>query len=705
MGNHGHRSPSQIEANRNKPKSPEAKKRQRKAYRKKHGDPDDYFVGLDGEGQGREDHRYVMLAWSDAEGKNQDHIIAEKGKGLSSMECLEFLLGMPNRARAFAFAFNYDLTMMLRDLPPRTLYRLSRPELRQRKPGYEKFGPKPERWKCYSLNLIGTKFTVKAGKRTRVIWDVFKFFQTKFVTALIDWKIGEIAKLERMRDMKDRRADFDKLDTKEILDYCFEECRYMASLAKKLTVSHEEAGLTLKSYFGAGSSASAMLKLMGIGDLPRTGPPEIEEAVACAFAGGRFENSVLGAVSGPVWSYDISSAYPYELYFMPCLGCGKWEKTRSRKKLEKARAAIVRYTLGKAPRNAVWGPFPFRTEHGAIAFPAESGGGWVYLQEYLAGEKLFPNVEFKEAWIYKCDCNHRPFDMMPRFYEERLKLGKEGPGIVIKLGSNSCYGKLAQSVGLNPPFRSPIWAGMITSGTRAKIISDAMGSHKNLSNLLMIATDGIYTRERLMMPTPRDTGTFEARDITTGKLKPLGGWEEKKVDKGVFCARPGIYFPLDPTEDEVQQIRARGVGRSIMFKNCAKVVRAWRSGEMTVKLPNVTRFRGMKSSIYAVKSASTGKLEYVLADRYSETTGRPTGGVVYGQWETRKIVMSFAPMPKREAIRKDGSLRIRRFPKTEVSAPYDRMRVSDDALTMKLATIEAMEQPAGDDLTDYETDR
>jgi hypothetical protein len=38
----------------------------------------------------------------------------------------------------------------------------------------------------------------------------------------------------------------------------------MAELARKLTEAHQAAGLKLKSYYGAGSSAAAMLSKMGI---------------------------------------------------------------------------------------------------------------------------------------------------------------------------------------------------------------------------------------------------------------------------------------------------------------------------------------------------------------------------------------------------------------------------------------------------------
>jgi hypothetical protein len=63
------------------------------------------------------------------------------------------------------------------------------------------------------------------------------------------------------------------------------------------------------------------------------------------------------------------------------------------------------------------------------------------------GEHVRIGAGCVEAWIYETECDCQPFARMPEFCRERVKIGKEGAGIVLKLGSNSVYGKLAQSVG------------------------------------------------------------------------------------------------------------------------------------------------------------------------------------------------------------------------------------------------------------------
>ena len=675
------------------------------------GTKEKYFVGVDGEGQGREPHLYTLLAWSDAEGVERDWV--ENKSGLSTIECFDFLLSIPKRAKSFAYAFNYDLTKMFTDIDNETLYKLFHPEHRPSK--NKKSGPAPIAWGRYLINLQMTKFTIECPelKRRRVIWDVFKFFQSKFTAALVDWKVATFEELEEMRTMKDKRSEHDQVAKEEggfdrIRSYCLDECAKMATLASNLVKAHEDADLILKSFYGAGSTGGAMLKKMGIDKEKRVALPEMHEAIACGFFGGRFENSVIGAVEGPLWSYDISSAYPYETTFLPCLECGEWSLTQKRSDLEGARAALVHYGLGKAPPNLSWGPFPFRMKNGSICYPVESGGGWVWDKEYLEGERIFPHVEFREAWIYKCDCRHQPFHSIPEYYLVRLKIGKEGKGIVIKLGVNSVYGKLAQSVGEAPPFQCWIWAGMITSGTRAQILR-ALSLHKDPSNLLMVATDGICSRERLSLPTPFDTRTM------TEHKKPLGGWEEKEVKKGVFFVRPGIYFPLNPTSEELKTVRARGVGRAVMYNAWQKLVDSWEAGNRSIKLAEVTRFVGAKSSISVSRKEGVVLPEGVKHTKVNDPNPRWdelvfTRSPLYGEWIKRPVELTFNPEPKREEefgpLVRAGSLTrtltVRKFPKSESSTPYKRSLISQEALVLKMLNDEMLEQLDGGDYVEYE---
>jgi hypothetical protein len=670
------------------------------------------ILGIDGEGLGRKNHAYVLLAASDAHGSKQWSLEAPSWRaswdgerytkpvhGIETWRCLEFLLDLPARARVFSYAFNYDLTKILTDVDDKGLFRLFRPTLRARHGEQTVLGPKPVKWEGYTLNLQGTQFTVthpETGRR-RVVWDIFKFYGCKFVNALIDWKTGDEELWGRMSQMKDKRGEFDKESPDDVKSYCFEETECMAIQADKLIKAHDAVGLPMKVFHGAGSSAGAMLRKMGIREQLVPCSEEMKRAVAMAFFGGRFENSVIGPIRERLFNFDISSAYPYHLFFLPCLVHGKWEFTKNRKALNGVSHALVHYGFRNSLGTSLpWGPFPFRTDDGSICFPAYSGGGWVYLAEYLAGEKLFPAVEFREAWVYRSECECKPFADIPTYYVERLRIGKEGPGLTLKLAINSCYGKLAQSIG-NALFNSWLWAGMITSGCRGQAL-ELMGLYKDLRNILMIATDGVCGREDVPPPLPLETGTGKAVD-PKGQLanKPLGGWERKVLERGLFLARPGINFPLEPTKDDIKEIKGRGVGRGVILDNHARILKSWEEhrGAQTVEVANVNRFCGAKTSIS--RSGKPGAFRYKRASGEAGPE-KPS----YGQWTSRKVEMGFDPMPKRCGVGADGvSLRIRHTedgtPKSiflrEESAPYSKVILSKEARELKEFAEEMAEQP------------
>jgi DNA polymerase type B, organellar and viral len=671
------------------------------------------YVGLDGEGYGRNPHHYAMMGAASSDGEHKWNLSPAQGPALRTAECLDFILSLPERAKIFMFSFNYDITKIISDLPAESIALLVRAERRPRAPG-KGFGPRPIRWKGYKLNWEGSKFTVQRGAKVRVIWDLFKFYQSSFMNALRLWKIGDPETLGIIEKMKQQRGDFDKTwgsveGRKEILRYCLLECELLGQLAIKLIQAHDAVGLKLHRVFhGAGTTGALILDKMRIRECNRFTPETMRAPVAAAFFGGRFEHSVIGPIPAVIHSYDISSAYPYRITFLPCLDHGTWTLTTRRKDIDKATAALIRYKLRAPKDRRNWAPFPFRDRDGNICFPSASDGGWVYKDEYLSGERLFPNVQFQEAWIYRTECKCQPFKAIPEYYRERVRIGKEGPGIVLKLGPNSVYGKLAQSIGTNPPYQCWIWAGMITSGCRAQIL-DMMALHKNLNNLLAIATDGIYTREKLATPEPLDTGTSwipcdtpKPKDVqeTPGIYrkqadgsylvnKPLGGWEAKEVrGNGVFFARPGIYFEsgLKPTE-MLNIVRARGMGRANLIRHAAGFIKAWDDGQPEYRVPQeVSRFCGAKTSTHFNRANGWTRAEY------------------YGQWVNRPLTLTFDPMPKREPIidrvpgTKYGTLRLRDMRGQGESAAYDRATHmnSEDSVMMREAAQEMLEQPDAD---------
>lgn len=640
--------------------------------------PSERIIGIDGEGQGRRPHKYFYLAAADELGNRWDATPSDPSGRLSTRECLDFILDLPGRSLIVGYAFVYDLTKILQDmtLTPAgrtSLFLLFHEPYRARKvPGKggspDRIVYKPVKWSGYELNYMNRRFSVKRGTRRATVWDIFRFFQGKFTRALIDWKVADLSKLTRMSDMKDKRAVFDRMGVEEVYAYCQEECDYLAKLARGLLDAHEQAGLKLKHYYGAGSTASAFLERIDVKSKRGEVPGAMREPIACAFFGGRFENSVLGPVAGPVWNYDISSAYPYQATFLPCLSCGVWRFDRLGSGIHDARLALVNWSIGPIQRSAAWGPLPVRNRKGTIIFPLSGQGGWTWKEEYLAAQRLEPTIECKGAWLYETDCVCAPFATIPEVYRERVRLGKDAAGIVLKLGTNSIYGKLAQSVGLSPPYQSWVWAGNITSGCRAQLL-DLLSLAPQRWSVLMLATDGLFCTERLQPPLPRGTGTGDL-------AKPLGGWEEKRYENGIFAVRPGIYFPLNPTVEQLDSVRARGLGKKILYEQWPRIVEAYERNDPGIEIRGVERFVGAKSALHYAAD------KVVLSEDY-------------GEWVEYPIKVTFDPRPKRQAVMADGRLEPHYYTDFP-SVPYNRAVMDAQTEALRLAELIAEEQPDAD---------
>jgi len=285
-----------------------------------------------------------------------------------------------------------------------------------------------------------------------------------------------------------------------------------------------------------------------------------------------------------------------------------------------------------------------------------------------------------EAWVYKTKCKHRPFADIATYYRRRYELGKDAAGIVLKLAANSVYGKLAQSKGINPKFQCWPWAGLITSGTRAQLLRLVALAPKP-TDILAIATDGVYSRVKLKCPKPIDTGTFDLS-------KPLGGWEEKHYPDGMLFVKPGIYCSLagldheflparypflvggkDDTctqcgepKDMHGDVRARGIGRKSLTSARQELIDTWNRGERSFAI-KVDRFYGAKTCIGPKLKRSPR----------------------YGQWERMTINIAFACPNRSESM---GLLA-----REEESVPYSPVHMTPEKKEAILFEAIEFEQP------------
>lgn len=444
------------------------------------------IIGVDGEGQDTPDgrHIYTYLAAVDEFGE----LVADayNGNGLSHEECISMLLTIPRNALKFGFMFSYDVTKIIEEMPAADRFYLMRPKAREGRSCKKCKGyvPKTSKrcpacqckrirkftrsliYKERSYDFFNGSLTVSGSRilngevkkpRSTKVWDCFRFFGCAFVEALKDWQIGSPDQVQRISDMKQKRGAFDQEDPESVKRYCQEECELLAQMMRKVIDAHEAAGIPLKRFDGAGSTATALLTANKVADFkgPRHSElkPGLAHAIECAFFGGRFEDSVVGIVEKPVYGFDISSAYPFSLSGLPCLACrGRWKfvPDPTIEQLQNASLALAKFRVKKVSANVrsriAWCPLPFRSDKGSISY-GTNFTGWAWAPELLPALRGWSDLvelvaNTREAaggaWLYTQGCDHKPFAFLPAVYRQRIKWGKEGAGKALKLGANAC---------------------------------------------------------------------------------------------------------------------------------------------------------------------------------------------------------------------------------------------------------------------------
>lgn len=496
------------------------------------------FVSFDGEGFDRPDGSHCYALLQDSTGG-----AVEDPAGLSTAACLRFILGAPRRAGgricAVSFAFDYDVNNIIKDLPREKLVRLW-------KEGEVKWGPyrlewRPRKWFQVSPLDRETNRTIP-GHSVR-IYDLYGFFQSSFIVACEEW-LGERAlDLALVRKGKRLRGGFRPEDLPFMRGYNCAELRLMVRLATELKEAFDSAELPLSQFYGSGAAGTAFLCKIGAkAFMERFQPPEVERAARHGYFGGRIEVPIYGEVPGPIYRYDVHSAYPAAIAELPNLTRGSWVRDNV---YQPDLPFSIYHVAWNLPRRRAFYPFPWRSPEGAIYFPP-TGKAWLWHPEVAAaleagGFAKLP-IRVLDAWHFiPDDPTERPFRPVAEMYERRRKLKAEGKPAqkALKLTLNSIYGKLAQSVSAagkfgardgharKPTYHQIEYAGYAASACRAKVYRAAM---QKPEAILAFATDGILSSEPLDLPISEALGDWEADEFQSATIVQSGVYRLHKAD-------------------------------------------------------------------------------------------------------------------------------------------------------------------------------
>lgn len=535
------------------------------------------FTGCDGEGAGVDElgrQNYLLFRMGERE-------LFRAGARLETHELLDFICDAPPSAIYVGFAFGYDVTMILRDLPPAQQKRLFAP--RSLGPGHS-----PYVWyKDFDIDYLprnylkvrrvktvrtpdGAEYRVPIKGSQRIIYETFGFFQKSFLKVIKEFGVASPEQVEAIAHNKARRSDFTSIDQEE-RNYCELECELLAALMEKLREYCYEAEIRPHSWSGAGKLASALHAkhhTLTRDDADALLLPGVRDFANMAYYGGRFEITATGHIEQPIYESDIRSAYPAAMRKLPCLQCGRWREADGKELGKLAPGNIYVSTVKfkadslKAGQFGRMGAFPVRHKLGHLYWPLE-GAGTYWSYEIASAAALGFSVQHRGGWIFERGCEHVPFHWVEELFEYRRSIGSQGPGYPIKLGINSLYGKLAQRKG-NGRYHNMIWAGMITAQTRALLnVAIALSP----GNTIMVATDAIYSTEPLAL----DYGDR------------LGQWEAAELED-LFIVQPGLYWSASRAKKKSRGLSGKFFeepGRTEGFQD------AWRNfGNTSRQLPD-----------------------------------------------------------------------------------------------------------------------
>lgn len=522
------------------------------------------FVGWDGEGVTRDDgsHDYLLLA------NSRGHAISSVHR-LSTERIFRFLLEKADSdAINVIYGASYDWNMWLGDLTEDELRELYQT-------GELKWNGFLIRWRP------GKTFHLFWHKRSVLFYDVISFFQTSFVNAC-DSYLGEAFQdRDLIVENKRLRSGFRAADLREIARYNTAELINLVNLMTELRARLHAAGLKPTRWDGPGAIAVALMSREGVPSHLQQPPVDAGDAIRRAYFGGRFQVVKFGHVEKPAYEYDVNSAYPYALQFVPSLAGGTWEHVSGDPGPQDFAVYHVLYDGTERMRLDFPQPFPVRHANGSVAYPVRANG-WYWSPEVEVGREYVRmhggRLKVVEAWVFHPATDEKPFAYVGPLFEQRRVLKRAGDGahVGIKLGLNSQYGKLAQQVGWRiqpdgslriPPYHQLEWAGYVTAMCRSMVLRAAL---PNLRHVIAWETDALFTDEPL--------------DLNIGSA--LGEWEATEF-RDLTYLQSGMYFATAADGAVVE--KTRGVDKGSVTRTM--VLERLANGETHIPA-SLTRFTG-----------------------------------------------------------------------------------------------------------------
>lgn len=535
------------------------------------------IIAWDGEGiklSGDKKPQHYVLFGSSA--TVDSPLVIDKPDGrLTFVELADYMLRVAKaNPKAFhvGYFFEYDQNMIIWSLPWRVKQRL-----------YETGAARYNHGGCqYRIRIVFgkkiriTRFNTDKTSQSVMIEDIGSYFATSFVKAYQsmfpdytddpNWSV--------VVEGKKMRSDTQWEDLADITTYWKAEIVALARLANQFKRIMYNAGFYTYEWYGPGALANYIRRNNGLVEHEWGGkevnlPEMVHHASKAAYFGGHVEQYKCGRIVGPIWVWDVNSAYPAAFCEIPSLAAGgSWEHLPGERTIDDSSGFSIhriKFHIDRPrmmERQAM--PLPHRDSHALITYPPILDG-WYWRPEAWLASNVFPQaVTVVDSWRWNPGNDLRPWDaVLYPMYQKRLALKRSGDPtqMAFKLGPNSLYGKMAQRAGWDKdkciPPRShtlPV-AGYVTSFCRKEIMKIVYSCKPG--TVIAVETDGVFTT------TPPD----EMRNkftIGTG----LGEWSVKRYDEMLFIQN-GLYMAREG--DKWTVLKTRGVNRSVFLSDTGSI--------------------------------------------------------------------------------------------------------------------------------------
>jgi len=395
----------------------------------------------------------------------------------------------------------------------------------------------------YHVRYIPKKqLTIRKGNHSISCYDIAQYFENKKLDKAYcehTKKSLDPAYLEVKNERKKFSLRYFLRNKNKIRRYCLEDCILTKELADLwASTFYDVFGFYPANWISSGYLAEKVLIFNSV-DIASFTDIEysVQDLAWKSFYGGRFELVQRGFI-GDCYLYDINSAYPYALTFLPDITNGKWMESTKINPHASVGFFHIRANVSDSVKIA---PFPFRTKNNRIIYPTGEFETFVTLEELKAvhGDtrikyKIIESYQF----IANPNCTYPFRDFIKSQYQKRLELKQQENSLerAIKIVLNSMYGKTAQRVNnkMGNLF-NPAIASFITGFARAHLYR-FMKENNLEKEVVAFATDSIACRKKIPNLNSKKLGEMkldkqghDAYFLSNGFYRINGTWKNRGI--------------------------------------------------------------------------------------------------------------------------------------------------------------------------------